>query len=58
MGVKRDKWETLSTLFLIAIVLWIAWSWLEIVAHNRTDCQYSAHNALILAFKVFNITGV
>lgn len=56
--VKRDVWEKLSTLLIVAICVWIVWSWLEIVAHNRTDCQYSACNALMLLFKIFNIAGV
>lgn len=49
---KRDIWEKLSTILCIAVVVWFVWSWLEIVAHNRTDCQYSACNMWVLVLKL------
>lgn len=52
---KRDIWERLSTIICIAVVVWIVWSWLEIVTHNRTDCQYSAMNLWVLVLKMCNV---
>jgi hypothetical protein len=56
MGNKRnDTLEVLSTVLIVAILLWVVWSWLEIVAHNRTDCQYSAINLWVLVLKMCNV---
>lgn len=52
---KRDIWERLSTILCIAVVVWFFWSWLEIVTHNRTDCQYSAFNMWVLVLKLCNV---
>lgn len=55
---KRDTLDILSTLFCIAVVIWVVWSWLEVATHNRTDCQYSAWNMWVLVLKLCNIKGV
>lgn len=55
MGRKRDTLEVISTLFLIALIVWFVWSWIEIVKHNRTDCQYSAWNMWVLVLKMCNV---
>lgn len=52
---KRDIWEKLSTILIALVFVWIVWSWLEIVAHNRTDCQYSAWNMWVLVLKMCNV---
>lgn len=52
---KRDMWERLSTILIALVFVWIVWSWLEIVAHNRTDCQYSALNLWVLVLKMCNV---
>lgn len=52
---KRDIWEKLSTIICLAVIVWFVWSWLEIVAHNRTDCQYSACNMWVLVLKMCNV---
>ena len=54
---KRDIWERLSTILIVAVGIWVVWSWLEIVAHNRTDCQYSAMNMWVLVLKLCNVGG-
>lgn len=58
MGVKRDIWEKLSTLLILAVCIWVIWSWLEVTAHNRTDCQYSAMNMWVLVLRLCNVKGV
>ena len=54
---KRYIWEKLSTILIVAVGIWVVWSWLEIVAHNRTDCQYSAMNMWVLVLKLCNVGG-
>lgn len=56
--MERDTFEKLSTVLIIAFVIWVVWSWLEIAAHNRTDCQYSNINAWVLLLKLCNVKGV
>lgn len=58
MKKNNDTLEILSTVFIIAIIIWFVWSWLEIVAHNRTDYQYSSFNMWILVLKLCSIKGV
>lgn len=54
---KRDIWEKLSALIIVAFAVWFVWSWLEVIAHNRTDCQYSAWNMWVLVLRMCNVGG-
>ena len=55
---KRDIRERLSALIIVAFAVWFVWSWLEVIAHNRTDCQYSAWNMWVLVLRMCNVKGV
>jgi hypothetical protein len=54
---KRDTLDTISFIFCLFLFVWMICSWLEVVGHNRTDCQYSALNMWVLVQKFCNVVG-
>lgn len=57
MGKRKDLAEVISSLVCVALAVWFVWSWLEVIAHNRTDCQYSAWNMWVLVLRLCNVKG-
>lgn len=57
MRKKKDLVEVISSLVCVVLAVWFVWSWLEVIAHNRTDCQYSAWNMWVLVLRMCNIGG-
>lgn len=46
---QKDKvLNIIAVVILSLIVIWLGWSWLDVISHNHSDYQYSGINAFVL----------